>query len=139
MATYVTPVISRRIEKYKAKLEALRIARVNELKMKAHALANLTINIEANATEEGHLYGSVTALDIAKAIKAQKVDIADDNIRLEGVIKDLGQFKVPVHLGEDVTAEINVWVVPAKLQVRVFKLTQVLGSFSLPKPEDSDL
>lgn len=112
LATYVTAETQRRIEKYRAKLEAIRIARVAELKMLARELEKISVTIEANATEEGHLYGSVTAHDIATAIGKEKQTIDESCIRLEGAIKELGMYQVPVSLGDDVATEIKVWVVP---------------------------
>jgi large subunit ribosomal protein L9 len=55
----------------------------------------------------------VTAIDIVRALEKEKFSLAEDQIRLEGPIKELGLYHVAVHLGEDVNTEIKVWVVPA--------------------------
>lgn len=113
LAAYVTPETMLRIEKHKAKVEALRIAKIQDLKRLGKSLEALSISIEANANEEGHLYGSVTAVDIIRALEKEKFGLAEDQIRLEGPIKELGLYHVAVHLGEDVNTEVKVWVVPA--------------------------
>ena len=112
LATFVTPETLARTEKHRAKIEALRIAKLADLKMLARELEKQSITIEANANEEGHLYGSVSAIDIAKALQKEKFDIGEDHVRLEGPIKELGLYHVAVHLAPEVDTDVKVWVVP---------------------------
>lgn len=114
LATYVTPDALVRIEKHKAKVEALRLAKLADLKVTAKQLEKLSITIEANANEEGHLYGSVTATDIVAALLKEKFKLEEHNIRLEGPLKELGLYNVAVHLAQDVDLEVKVWVVPTE-------------------------
>ena len=58
-----------------------------DLKVQADQIQRATNTIEANANEEGHLYGSVGAPEISKALKAQNFKIEPDMVRLEGAIK----------------------------------------------------
>ncbi|MBX9652495.1 50S ribosomal protein L9 [bacterium] len=113
LATFVTPEALRRIETHKAKVEALRIARLNDLKMLARKIEEQSVTIEANANEEGHLYGSVTETDIAKALQKANFDLKADHIKLEGHLKELGLYNVKLVLEEEITAELKVWVVPS--------------------------
>jgi large subunit ribosomal protein L9 len=112
LATYVTPATLARIEAHKAKVEALRLARIAELKKLAKTLEAHSITIEANANEEGHLYGSVTAVDIVRAVEKEKLTVAENQIKLEGPIKELGLYHVKVVLDEGVETDLKVWVVP---------------------------
>lgn len=112
LATFVSPETMLRIEKHKAKVEAIRLAKLADLKVLARKLEKVSITIEANATEEGHLYGSVTAVDISKALKAESFEVDEENVRLEGPLKELGLYQVSVHLAEEVDTEVKVWVVP---------------------------
>ena len=82
------------------------------LRALARALEQRSLTIEANATEEGHLYGSVGAADIVNALKGQELAVTPDQIRLQGPLKELGLYTVKVHLGQGVEAELKVWVVP---------------------------
>lgn len=116
LATFVTADALVRIEKHKAKVEALRIARLADLKMLAKELEKHSLTIEANANEEGHLYGSVTAVDIAKALKKDNYKIEESHVRLEGPLKELGLYHVAIHLTEEVVTETKVWVVPVASQ-----------------------
>lgn len=113
LATYVTPEALKRIETHKAKVEAIKIARVNDLKMLARKLEEQSVTIEANANEEGHLYGSVTEIDIAKALQASKFDIKPEHVKLEGHLKELGLYNVKIELESEIGAELKVWVVPS--------------------------
>ncbi len=89
--------------------------RLRKLKKEATADADrikgLSVTIKAKSGEEGKLFGSVTSMDIAEAMKAQGVAIDKRKISLEEPIKRLGEFSVPVKLHTDVTVEIKVTVV----------------------------
>ncbi len=112
LATIATDHHKRMVDKHKAKLLEIQKARLAGLQALADELAKQSITIEANANEEGHLYGSVGAADIVKALKAGNITITPDQIRLEGPLKELGLYTVKVHLGQEIESELKVWVVP---------------------------
>ena len=89
--------------------------RIRKLKKEAAADADrikaLAITIKAKSGEEGKLFGSVTSMDIAEAMKAQGVAIDKRKIVLEEPIKRLGDFTVAVKLHADVMAEFKLSVV----------------------------
>lgn len=114
LATYVTPETKIRIEKHRAKVEAVRIAKLADLKMMAKQLEKHSVTIEANANEEGHLYGSVTAADIAKQLQKDNFNVVEDNVKLEGPLKELGLYHIALQLHEEVSAEVKLWVVPTQ-------------------------
>ena len=74
-------------------------------------LTGVTVTIAQKAGEQDQLFGSVTAKDVADALAAKNFTIDRRKIQLEDPIKQLGEFKVPVRLHKDVTAEITVVVV----------------------------
>jgi large subunit ribosomal protein L9 len=90
------------------------LRREAKLKGEAEDLAKLvngvTVTISQKAGEADQLFGSVTAKDIADALEAQNFHIERRKIVLEEPIKQLGEFKVPVRLHREVTAEITVVV-----------------------------
>jgi large subunit ribosomal protein L9 len=73
-------------------------------------MANLQIVIKQKAGENDHLFGSVTAQDIANALEAQKYSIDRKKIVLDEPIKQLGDYKVTVKLHKEVSVEIPVSV-----------------------------
>ncbi len=103
----------RMVEKHKAKLLEIQKMRVARLKSLANDLKQQSVTVEANANDEGHLYGSVGAAEIVNALKGANVTLTTDQIRLEGPLKELGLYTIKVHLGQDVEGEVKVWVVPA--------------------------
>ena len=78
----------------------------------ADRLSSLRITIKARAGEEGKLFGSVTNLDIEKALAAQGFTVERRRIRLEEPIKAIGEHVVPVHLSAGVDAKVTVIVEP---------------------------
>lgn len=78
----------------------------------AEKIGALRVVIRARAGEEGRLYGSVTNIDIEKALAAEGVQVDRRRIRLDEPIKALGDFHVPLQLGVGISAEITVSVEP---------------------------
>jgi large subunit ribosomal protein L9 len=74
-------------------------------------LGSVSITISQKAGENDQLFGSVTSKDIAEALEKQGYSIERRKIALEEPIKTLGEFKVPLRLHREVTAEITVHVV----------------------------
>lgn len=112
LATIATDHHKRMVEKHRARLQAIQTARMAHLRSLADDLGRQSVTIEANANDEGHLYGSVGAVEIVAALKRNEVTITADQIRLEGPLKELGLYTVKVHLGHEVEGELKVWVVP---------------------------
>jgi large subunit ribosomal protein L9 len=71
----------------------------------------VSITISQKAGDNDQLFGSVTSKDIAEALEKQGYSVERRKIALEEPIKTLGEFKVPVKLHREVTAEITVHVV----------------------------
>lgn len=113
LAAIATDHHKRMVEKHKAKLLEIQKARVAGLRTQAAELSKQSITIEANANDEGHLYGSVGAPEIVNGLKQADISITPDQVRLEGPLKELGLYTVKIHLGQDVDAELKVWVVPS--------------------------
>jgi large subunit ribosomal protein L9 len=112
LATFASDHHKRMVEKHRAKLQAIEQGRLKDLRGLADLISKQSITIEANANDEGHLYGSVTAVDIVAALKQNDITLSNDQIRLEGVLKELGLYTVKVHLHHDIESELKVWVVP---------------------------
>ena len=112
LATIATDHHKRMVEKHKAKLQAIEVARQADLRKQAAEIAKQSITIEANATDDGHLYGSVGAPEITAALKKIDVHLNVDQIRLEGPLKELGLYTVKFRLATDVEGQLKVWVVP---------------------------
>jgi len=85
-----------------------------KLKTEAEDLSKLmtgvTVTITQKAGENDQLFGSVTAKDVTDALAAKNFTIDRRKVQLDEPIKQLGEYKVPVRLHKDVTAEVTVVV-----------------------------
>ncbi len=116
LAAPVTQASLRKLEKLRAQREALLKQQRAEAQDKANRMKNISVTIRAKTidgiTDPGaHLYGSVTAQDIADVITSQGVTIDKAQLLLAEPIKVLGDFDVVVKLHADVQPKIKVWVV----------------------------
>jgi large subunit ribosomal protein L9 len=77
----------------------------------ADKVKGVKITIEKRVGDQGHLFGSVTANEIADALAAKGIEVDKRRIELEQPIKNIGLHDVEVRLHRDVTAKIQVEVV----------------------------
>ena len=75
------------------------------------SLKNVEISIEVEVGEEDRLFGSVTNLDVHKALSEKGIDIDKQNINLENPIKSLGVYDIPVKVASSMVQEIKVYVI----------------------------
>ena len=113
LATLASDHHKRMVEKHRAKLAEVEKARLADLRRHAEEIGRQSITIEANANDEGHLYGSVGAPEIVAGLRRCNLTVLPEQIRLKGPLKELGLYTVLVHLAQDVETELKVWVVPS--------------------------
>ena len=101
----------KRITQEKARLEAAETERRDSAQQLADRMAEVSITFAARVGEEGKLFGSVTAGDIAQQLEAQGHHVDRRMIDLHEPIKALGVYRVPLRLHADVRPEIKVWVI----------------------------
>ena len=101
----------KRITQEKARLEAAEESRRGAAQELADRMAEVSITFAARVGEEGKLFGSVTAGDIAQQLEAQGFHVERRQIDLHEPIKALGVYRVPIKLHADVKPEIKVWVI----------------------------
>lgn len=78
----------------------------------AAQMRNLVLTFERKAGEQGALYGSVTSMDIAEALKQRGYEIDRHRLHLREPIKRVGDFTVPMRLHREVTVDLQVKVAP---------------------------
>ena len=110
-AAEATPSNLARVKREKANHEAqiaLDKAEANQVKK---VLEDKTIRLKTRVGEGGKLFGSVTSMDIADAIKEQtRLDIDKKKIVLKKPIKEIGEHEVEVKLYTEISADIKVAV-----------------------------
>ena len=117
LATLASDHHKRMVEKHRSRLAQIEEHRMSGLRQVAEELGRQSVTIEANANDEGHLYGSVGAAEIVAALKRNDVTISDDQVRLKGPLKELGLYTVQIHVGHEIEGELKVWVVPTSQDV----------------------
>ena len=111
VAFEATPGNLKRIEQERERLEAAENERRTAAQGLAEKLEQVSLTFSARVGEEGKLFGSVTAADIAHQLEGQGFTIEKRQIDLHEPLKTLGVFRVPVRLHADVKPEIKVWVI----------------------------
>lgn len=112
LAKIATPGSIRAIAEEKAKRAEERIRDSKRLESAAEAVNGAEAVVAAKANEQGHLFGSVSERQIAANLRAQGFEVADEIVQLPEHIKQIGTHAVKLKFAENVTATVNVVVVP---------------------------
>jgi large subunit ribosomal protein L9 len=111
LAYEATPGNLKRIQQERDRLEAAENERRGTAQGLAERLEQVSLTFSARVGEEGKLFGSVTAADIAQQLEAQGFHFEKRQIDLHEPIKALGVYRVPIRLHADVKPEVRVWVI----------------------------
>ncbi|MBM4149148.1 MAG: 50S ribosomal protein L9 [Lentisphaerae bacterium] len=111
VAAPVTEATRRKLAKQRAERAAELESQLGGAREMAGRLAKASVTVTVKTGDGEKLYGSVTASDIADALKAQGIELDRGQIELDSAIKDLGVFDVSVRLHPQVDAKVKVWVV----------------------------
>jgi large subunit ribosomal protein L9 len=115
LATIPTGHNLRLLDHYKQRVSQAREAKIADLKALAEQIQRVPhITIEANANDEGHLYGSVGAPEISRALKGKNLKVEVEMVRLEGPMKQCGLYEVDINLGYEIATKVKTMVVPLK-------------------------
>jgi len=114
LAVLVTKSNIAEVERARAQALAEEESRLAGLKELAGKLAEQSVTIEGKANEEGHLFGSVNAAQIAAALRDKDVPVDEKMVRLENPLKEIGVYDVTIHMHAEVEAVVKVWVVQQK-------------------------
>ncbi|MGD0076487.1 MAG: 50S ribosomal protein L9 [Candidatus Binataceae bacterium] len=110
LAIEANPKNIRAFEHQKRLALTRREAKKNEALKVKERLEALQINLTARAGEEGKLFGSVTNIDIERALREQNLDIERRKILLAEPIKQLGDYNVPIKIDPEVEAVLKITV-----------------------------
>ena len=110
-AVEVTADNVNRFEGMRRRLIALEQETKEKFEVLAKEIEKASCTVVTNASEEGHLYGSVSARDISSQFAAEDIEIEPKSILLAEPIKELGIYMVRIRLHPDVECEAKVWVV----------------------------
>ena len=102
----------RAIAEEKAKRAEQRRLEGKRLEEAVKAIEGAEAVVAAKANEQGHLFGSVNERQIAANLREQGFEVRDEIVQLPEHIKDIGTHPVTLKFRDDLTATVNVVVVP---------------------------
>lgn len=114
MAILATPGAMKDAEALRQAREAAEAAAREAAEEVAQALADTTVVVAARSADEGKLFGSIGARDVAEAIaKYTGVEVPVEQVRLAGPIKEIGLHEILVKPHADVDVRLTLDVIPA--------------------------
>jgi len=111
-AVPVSPDALRGLSKLKKRAEEEEKALLSTMEQLAAKIAGTQVQITARATEEGHLFGSVTERDVHHALTAAGWQLPLRAVRLVAHLKEAGTTDVELHLHGTITAVVKIEVLP---------------------------
>ncbi|MDQ3322901.1 MAG: 50S ribosomal protein L9 [Acidobacteriota bacterium] len=110
LATMATKGNINQIEKERESLLKKTAQEKSTADAQAGQMSGISLSFERKAGEGGQLFGSVTSMDIAEALKAQGYEIDRRKIVLKDAIKETGDYTIGVKLHREVAIQIPVSV-----------------------------
>jgi large subunit ribosomal protein L9 len=127
----------RAIAKEKVKRAEERKLEQAQLQKVAEAVEGAEAVVAAKANEQGVLFGSVGAGQIAANLRQLGFEIADEFVQLPEHIKQVGTSQVKLKFAEDLTATVNVVVVPEGVDVEAIKAAEKEAAEKAAAAEDT--
>ena len=110
LAVQPTPNNVKKVEARRKEIERMERERREQQERMIQQLAGVEVHLERRANEQGHLFGSVTATDIAKGLQTQGFNVLPEDILLPGRLDRIDTYTVQVKFAEDLTSDLKVWV-----------------------------
>jgi large subunit ribosomal protein L9 len=110
LATLATKGNLKQIELERAALLKKAAVEKETAELQAGQMGDISLSFTRKAGEQGHLFGSVTSMDIADALKAKGYEVDRRKIVLKDSIKETGNYTVGLKLHREVTLQIPVSV-----------------------------
>ncbi|HEY7090036.1 MAG TPA: 50S ribosomal protein L9 [Tepidisphaeraceae bacterium] len=112
LAVRPTPGNVKKVEERRKEIERQERERREQQAAMLKQLEGVEVTLERKANEQGRLFGSVTATDIAQALQTQGFNIQPDDVNLPGKLDRIDKFMVNIKFAEDLATEIKVYVAP---------------------------
>ena len=110
------PATKENVEVFEAKraeLEAKAAEVLAASQARADKLAEMTVEIVSKAGDEGKLFGSISAGNIADAVTAAGTELSKNEVSLpDGPLRNIGEVEIVVQVHPDVTGSVKINVIP---------------------------
>ena len=112
LAVEPTPNNLKKVEERKKEIEKIEREKREQQAALLGRLAGTEVLVERRANEQGHLYGAVSATEVAKGLQAQGFNVEPEDVNLPGKIDRIDTYQVNIRFAEDLQTEVKVWVNP---------------------------
>ncbi len=112
LAAEPTPGNMKKIEVRRKEIERQERERRQQQETLIKQLEGVEVTLERKANEQGHLFGSVSATDIAKGLQGQGFNVNPDDVNLPGKLDRIEKYTVTIRFAEDLAMDVKVWVAP---------------------------
>src|SRR5271154_4059021 len=112
LAVEPTPQNLKRIEARRKEVERLEQERRTSQAATIELLKTVEVTLERKTNDQGSLFGSVTATDIAKALQAQGHAVQPHDVSLPGRLDRVNTYTVRIKFADDLVTDLKVWVAP---------------------------
>jgi large subunit ribosomal protein L9 len=102
----------KKVEAIRQDIERQERERREQMEQLLKQLQGVEVTLERKCNETGHLYGAVSASDIAYALQQQKYNVNADDISLPGRLDHVDTYMARIRFAEDLSTEVKVWVAP---------------------------
>ena len=113
LAAPASAVALRQLEAHKEKIEAKRKADLEAAQALAAKISEMSVEIMMQASDDGHLFGSVTERVVCEAYAAKGINIEYQRVRMDKHIRTLGEYEINIKLHQDVIAAGKIVIVRA--------------------------
>src|SRR3954463_3871285 len=143
LAVEPTPNNVKKVEERKKEIEKVERERREQQAAMLARLAGVEVMLERRANEQGHLYGAVSATEVAKGLQAQGFNVEPEDVNLPGKLDRIDTYQVTIRFAEDLQTEIKVWVNPdtdSKAAIDAYAKTakeaEAAAAAPAPEPEE---
>jgi large subunit ribosomal protein L9 len=112
LAVQPTPNNVKKVEARRKEIERIERERRDQQAALIAQLSGVEVMLERRANEQGHLFGSVSATEVAKALQAQGFNILAEDVNLPGKLDRIDTYQVKIKFAEDLATDVKVWVNP---------------------------
>lgn len=113
LAAPASKVALRQLEAQKEKIEAKRKADLEAAQALAAKIAATPVEIQMQASDDDHLFGSVTERIVCEAFAAKGIQIEYQRVRMDKHIRSLGEYEISIKVHQNVMATGKIVIVRA--------------------------
>lgn len=112
LAVEPTKANLKKVEARRAEIERQEREKREQQERLLKQLEGKDVTLERKANDQGHLYGAVSATDIAKALQGEGFNVEAGDVLLPGKLDQINTYTVKVRFAEDLETDLKVYVAP---------------------------